>query len=70
MQVMKELGLGFGPNCYNFCSDADATRITHSERSLSAEAQEARRASLSSRKDQEQENMKLEGQLYGAGIAD
>lgn len=70
MQVMKQLGIIIGLNCYNFCCEADATRITQSERSLSEEAKEARRASISSRKDEEQENVQSEGQLYSAGIAD
>lgn len=70
MQVMKQLGITIGQNCYNFCLEADATRIKQSERSLTDEAKEARRSSTSSRKDEEHENLNLEGQLYGAGIAD
>lgn len=27
MQVMNQLGITIGLNCYNFCSEADATRI-------------------------------------------
>lgn len=34
MQVMNQLGITIGLNCYNFCSEADATRIAQSERSL------------------------------------
>jgi len=70
MQVMKELGITIGPNCYDFCLEVDSTRIKFSERSLSDEAKEVRRVSTSSRKDKERENLDLEGQLYGAGIAD
>lgn len=70
MQVMKLLGITIGLNCYNFCSEANATRIKLSERSLSEEAKEARKAAISSRKDDDHENLQLEGQLYGAGIAD
>ncbi|XP_025271326.1 uncharacterized protein LOC112639965 [Camponotus floridanus] len=68
MQVMKQMGILIGLSCYNFCSEANAARITLSERSLSVEAREARSTSLSSRKDEEHEN--LEGQLYSPGIAD
>jgi len=70
MQVMRTLGITIGLNCYNFCCNADATRISLSEHSLSEQAKEARRASTSARKDEEQDNLHLEGQLYGAGIAD
>lgn len=70
MQVMKVLGITIGLNCYNFCSEADAIRVKHSDNSLTEEAREARRANVSVRKDEEQENFNLEGQLYGPGIAD
>jgi len=70
MQVMNQLGITIGQNCYNFCCEADTTRIAQSEYSLIEEAKEARRASLSSRKNQEQENVQLEGRLYGPDIAD
>lgn len=35
MQVMRTLGITIGLNCYNFCCNADATRISLSEHSLS-----------------------------------
>ncbi|EFN62517.1 hypothetical protein EAG_03657 [Camponotus floridanus] len=70
MQVMNQLGITIGLNCYNFYSEADATRITQSERSLTKEAREARKTAISSRKDQKQKDVDVEGQLYGPGIAD
>lgn len=70
MQVMNQLGITIGLNCYNYCSEADATRIAQSERPLTKEAREARKAAISSRKDQEQKDVDVEGQLYGPGIAD
>lgn len=69
MQVLQELGVTIGENCQNFCEKVDSLRIKLSDRSLTEEAQEARRVSTSSRKEDEQENLETEGQLYGAGIA-
>lgn len=70
MKVMEQLDIIIGLNCYNFCCEADAERIKQSERSLTKEAKEARRGSTSARKDEDEHNLNLEGQLYGAGIAD
>lgn len=70
MKVMEQLGIIIGLNCYNFCCEADTEHIKQSERSLTEEAKEARRGSTSARKDENERNLNLEGQLYGAGIAD
>lgn len=70
MDVMKVLGMTIGPNCYNYCLEADALRVDYAERSLSDAVREARLRAKSSRKAEEEENLGLEGQLYGAGIAD
>lgn len=70
MQVMSQLGITIGQQCYNFCSEADEKSIKKSERSLTEEAKLARKEATSSRKEEEQENIALEGQLYGPGIAD
>ena len=70
INVMKVLGITIGENCYNFCIEADQTRIDYSERSLTEEARAARMSLKSSRKAEEHENSNLQGQLYGAGIAD
>ena len=56
--------------CYNFCVEADELRIYFSDRSLTEAAKTARIASKSARKEEEELNFNLEGQLYGAGIAD
>ncbi|GAB0089480.1 hypothetical protein DMENIID0001_040250 [Sergentomyia squamirostris] len=70
MDVMQKLDILIGPNCYNFCHKADSTRIQLSLKSLSEKAKETRRSKLSARKGEEQHNLNMEGQLYGAGIAD
>ncbi|XP_032685195.1 uncharacterized protein LOC116850704 [Odontomachus brunneus] len=69
MKIMKELSMTIGPNCYNYCLETDARRIKYSERSLTDAAKEARSSLKSAKKDQEEENINEEGQLYGAGIA-
>ncbi|XP_046589419.1 uncharacterized protein LOC124293252 [Neodiprion lecontei] len=70
MKVLETLGVTIGPNCFNFCVETDAARIEQAERSLTDAAKEARRASTSSRKVAGDRDLLLEGQLYGAGIAD
>nr|XP_012230478.1 PREDICTED: uncharacterized protein LOC105676856 [Linepithema humile] len=70
MQVMKLLGLTIGHNCYNYCLETDARRIKFSELSLSDAAKEARTSLKSARKDAEHEDFDMEGEIYGAGIAD
>jgi len=70
MRIMEILGITIGANCYNFCVESDASRIERSERSLTDEAKQARLLSKSARKEEEEENINLEGRLYGAGIAD
>jgi len=64
---MDTLGMKIGPNCYNFCVEADARCVSLSERSLTDVAKVVRQSVKSTRKEQEQENVNLEGQLYGAG---
>lgn len=70
LKIMEVLGITIGPNCYNFCAEADARRIYFWERSLTDAAKEARVSLQSARKEQKEKNINLEGQLYGAGIAD
>lgn len=57
-------------NCYNFCVEANASHIAATERSMTEATKDARKVSKSSRKEKEEENLNLEGQLYGAGIAE
>lgn len=70
MEIMKAMGMSIGENCYNFCLQADARRIQFSERSQNKTAQMARLNLRSSRKEEDEEYINIEGQLYGAGIAD
>jgi len=70
MFAMKQLGFTIGLQCYNFCTEVDEKRIALSERSLTEEAKTARKAAISSRKEEHEENENLEGHLYGPGIAD
>lgn len=70
MKIMEQLGLTIGPNCYNFCVEADARRIKFSEKSLTDGARETRQSLKSARKEEEDSNMDKDGQMYGAGIAD
>ncbi|XP_018360243.1 PREDICTED: uncharacterized protein LOC108759359 [Trachymyrmex cornetzi] len=65
MKVMEQLDIVIGLNCYNFCCEADAERVKQSERSLTEEAKEARRELTSTRKDEDEDNLHLESQLYG-----
>ncbi|KAL6264419.1 hypothetical protein P5V15_004528 [Pogonomyrmex californicus] len=69
MQIMAVLGMTIGPNCCNFCQEADARRIKYSKLSMSEAAKEATLTLKSIRKEEEEKNMNLEDQLYGAGIA-
>ncbi|XP_014487565.1 PREDICTED: uncharacterized protein LOC106751237, partial [Dinoponera quadriceps] len=70
MNIMKVLNLPIGPNCYNFCSEIDALPVDQAERSMSEVANIARSNILSVRKSKDEENIAVESQLYGAGIAD
>lgn len=70
MQIMQVLDIIVGPNCYNFCVESNEHRIKLSDRSLSGAAKETRSSLKSARKDEEDENLVVEGQLYGPGIAD
>ncbi|XP_029168072.1 uncharacterized protein LOC114938336 [Nylanderia fulva] len=70
MRLMQNLGMKIGTNCYNFCVETDERRIKYSERSLTNAAKEARLLLKSSRKEEEEASINLDGQMYGAGIAD
>lgn len=69
-KVLEVMGVKIGSNCYNFCAESDATRITKAERSMTDEAKDARRAILAARREENEANVNVEGQLYGAGIVD
>lgn len=70
LHIMEALELDVGPRAYNFCIESDAKRVQADERSLTDAAKEARSSTKSVRKDLENEYSNLEGQVYGAGIAD
>lgn len=70
LHIMEAMGLEIGPKSYEMCMEIDKQRITLAERSLSDRVKEARIAARSSRKDMYEQEDNLEGQLYGAGIAD
>ncbi|KYN05621.1 hypothetical protein ALC62_03414 [Cyphomyrmex costatus] len=84
MQILKLLGLTIGPNLHKlnamsiyllptrpdlpYCLETDTHCIKFSERSLSDAAQEAKSSLKSAKKTQE--NLNVENEIYGAGIAD
>lgn len=70
MQIMQVLHMAIGDNCYKFCVEADCHRINMAERSLTEAAKESRRDSKTGRKEEEEQQVNLEGQQYGAGIAE
>lgn len=70
LQIMKVLKMDLGVQSYNFCLESDAKRVKYAEQSLTDAAKKARSSLKSSRKENEDNNLNLEGQLYGPGIAD
>jgi len=70
LQIMKVLEMEIGLQSYNFCLQSDAKRINHAEQSLTDAAKEERSSIKLSRKQNEEKNLNVEGQLYGPGIAD
>lgn len=70
LHILKAMGLEIGPNSYGMCLEIDKERIKLAERSLSEAARAWRIALKSNRKEMEEQDTNLEGQLYGAGIAD
>lgn len=69
--VMDALGITvWSTKCYDFCMESDSNRIKLAERAISDIARTCRRDAKSSKKELEKSYLNLEGQLYGAGIAD
>ncbi|XP_051170528.1 uncharacterized protein LOC127287569 [Leptopilina boulardi] len=68
--IYDALGMTVGRFLLDFCMESDANRIKAAEHSISEVEKMARRSITSSRKEQEDQNSNLEGQLYGAGIAE
>lgn len=59
-----------GTKTNNFCMETDSNRIKLAERSITNITKTNRRNAKSSKKELEKSNLYLEGQLYGAEIAD
>lgn len=70
MEIMQVLNLTIGDNCYSYCIETDARRVKAAERSMSSSAKDARKLSKRSKKEENEANIDVEGQLYGAGIAE
>ncbi|EGI68425.1 hypothetical protein G5I_02906 [Acromyrmex echinatior] len=70
LKIMQVLNLTISTTCYNFCIKTDERRIRAAERAMTAEAKAARRLDISNKKAKDDEDLNLEGQLYGPGIAD
>lgn len=70
MNIMDVLGITVGRQCYEFCLEVDSRRIQHAEHSMSDAAKTSRRAAKSAKKEAELNEIDIEGQLYGAGIAE
>ena len=70
LQIMKVFEMDIAIQSYNFCMEADANCIKYAELSLSDVAKQVRSNLKSARKQTEEENLNLKGQLYGPGIAD
>jgi len=64
------MGLTIGSKSFQFCQEVDQNRIKKAEQSLSDGAKQARLDLKAARKEKQQEDIDVEGQLYGAGIAD
>lgn len=70
IKVMQKIGIKIGPNCYNYCQETDENRIKLSDRSLSDAARRSRIEQKASRKEEDEFYVSMEGEMYGAGIAD
>lgn len=56
-KVLEVMGVKIGPNCYNFCTKSDATRIAKAERSMSNQAKDARKANLAARREENEADL-------------
>lgn len=64
MHIMQALDITIGSNYYNFCVENDERRIKFSERSLTDAVKAARQSLKSIRKEEEEDSVNLEGQMY------
>lgn len=70
LEIMKVLKLPIGNELYNYCSEIDNCRVKAANRSSSKTRKDARQDIKSSRKEAEDQNLNLEGILYGPRIAE
>ncbi|KYM99545.1 hypothetical protein ALC62_09727 [Cyphomyrmex costatus] len=70
LKIFDVMGLKIGSKSFNLCQDVDEKRIKKAEEALSDGAKEARMNLKAVRKEKDEQDVNLEGQLYGAGIAD
>lgn len=70
LDVMSTLQLRISSELYNFIMETDERRVKAANRSASKHRKSARKDLTSLRKEAEEQNECLEGQLYGAGIAE
>lgn len=67
---MSTLQLRISSELYNFIMETDERRVKAANRSASKHRKSARKDLTSLRKEAKEQNECLEGQLYGAGIAE
>ena len=70
LSVFDVMDMKIGPQSYELCMKIDAERIRLAELSVSEGAKEARINLKALRKQNEEDELLLEGQLYGPGISD
>jgi len=70
LDVMSTLQLRISSELYNFIMETDERRVKSANRSASKHRKSARKDLTALRKEAEEQNECLEGQLYGAGIAE
>lgn len=70
LDVMSTFQLKINTQLYNFVMEVDRRRVTAANRSASNNLKNTRKDLASLRKEAQEQNECLEGQLYGAGIAE
>ena len=70
LHVIDIMGMTIGRNSYNLCMEVDAERIKRAEKSLIEGARQVRIDSEVLTKEKENEDINLDGRLYGSGSAD
>lgn len=70
LDVMSTIQLKINTQLYNFAMEVDRRRVTAANRSASSNRKNTRKDLASFRKEAQEQNECMEGQLYGAGIAE